>query len=373
MRCSSLSRLPACCWRCCTIKPRPSSPRRPNVTPFARPAARISWRIVPASSPAARRRSSACCATTPSSRRLAGTAVNAVGAEAGRARRGRRAGGRAPAQSEAAPPAAKVERAPPGIQVAPAEAQSERLKTVQQACTLNDFVAHCSWIAPNNPEILLCLKANTADLSPNCQAAVQSLPAAPPPAAAAPPAEPAQQAAPAKKPTEPKPPEPARASAPPAPAAPASSAAAPAGPNGAAESRHPRRMPVRFHVPLLRRTARRRRSVAMSQAQRGAALGSMPQRRGRDRGGGAGAAAAPSGAPAATAAPGRAHRADADAAPARGAGDRANLRRRSTVALCRHSVRRRPDHQLPRRKRIEPVAELLQRAERGGGPIVALP
>jgi hypothetical protein len=102
----------------------------------------------------------------------------------------------APAQSETAPPAAKVERAPPGIQVAPAEAQNEQLKAVQQACTLNDFVAHCSRIAPNNPEILLCLKDNAADLSPGCQAAVQSLPVAPPPGAAAPPppAEPARQA-----------------------------------------------------------------------------------------------------------------------------------------------------------------------------------
>jgi len=89
-------------------------------------------------------------------------------------------------------------------------------------------VAHCSWIAPNNPEILQCLKANAADLSPNCQAAVQSLPAASPPAAAAPapPAEPARQATPAKKPAEPKPPEPARANAPP-PAAPAAAPAAP--------------------------------------------------------------------------------------------------------------------------------------------------
>src|SRR5580658_4506882 len=83
----------------------------------------------------------------------------------------------APANSEAAPPAAKVEHAPPGIQVAPSEAKDEQLKTVQQACTLNDFAAHCSWIAPGNPEILLCLKANAADLSPNCQAAVQALPA----------------------------------------------------------------------------------------------------------------------------------------------------------------------------------------------------
>ena len=130
----------------------------------------------------------------------------------------------APAQSETAPPAAKVERAPPGIEVAPAKTQNEQIKTVQQACTLNDFVSHRSWIAPNNPEILQCLKANTADLSPNCRAAVQSLPASPPPAAAAP-AEPVKQAVPAKKPVEPKPAEPARASAAPAPAAPAVPAA----------------------------------------------------------------------------------------------------------------------------------------------------
>lgn len=96
------------------------------------------------------------------------------------------------AQAETALPAAKVERAPPGIQVTPAETQNEQLKTVQQACTLNDFVAHCSWIAPDNPEILACLKGNAADLSPNCQAAVQSLSAVPPAAAApSPPAEPA--------------------------------------------------------------------------------------------------------------------------------------------------------------------------------------
>ena len=131
----------------------------------------------------------------------------------------------APANSETAPPATKVEHAPPGIQVAPTDAQSDQLKSVQQACTLNDFVAHCSWIAPNNPEILLCLKSNAADLSPNCQAAVQALPAAPPAAAA--PAEPAKQTAPAKKPAEPKPVEPARTSAPPAAAAPAAAAAAP--------------------------------------------------------------------------------------------------------------------------------------------------
>jgi hypothetical protein len=131
----------------------------------------------------------------------------------------------APANSETAPPATKVEHAPPGIQVAPTEAQSDQLKSVQQACTLNDFAAHCSWIAPNNPEILLCLKSNAADLSPNCQAAVQALPAAPP--AATTPAEPAKQTAPAKKPAEPKPVEPARTSAPPAPAPPAAPSASP--------------------------------------------------------------------------------------------------------------------------------------------------
>ena len=184
----------------------------------------------------------------------------------------------APANSETAPPATKVERAPPGIQVAPTEAQNDQLKSVQQACTLNDFVAHCSWIAPNNPEILLCLKGNAADLSPNCQAAVQALPAAPPPAAAAP-AEPAKQAAPAKKPVEPKPVEPARASAPPAPAAHRPAAAPTAQQKAAVRAV----VPVRFHVALLGRAARRRRSAAMSQAQRGATVGSVPQRRGRHR------------------------------------------------------------------------------------------
>src|SRR5258708_6070922 len=119
----------------------------------------------------------------------------------------------APANAETAPPATKAERAPPGIQVAPAETQNEALKTVQQACTLNDFVAHCSWIAPNNPEILQCPRAKAANLPPNCKPGGQALPPAPPPA---------------KKRAEQKPAEPARASAPPAPAAPA--AAAPAKP-----------------------------------------------------------------------------------------------------------------------------------------------
>jgi hypothetical protein len=53
--------------------------------------------------------------------------------------------------------------------------RDDQLKVVQQACTLNDFVAHCSWIAPTSPELLLCLKANTSDLSPACLSVVQSL------------------------------------------------------------------------------------------------------------------------------------------------------------------------------------------------------
>jgi hypothetical protein len=215
----------------------------------------------------------------------------------------------APKAAEPAAPAAPAnaapaqsETAPPGVQVAPAEAQSEELKTVQQACTLNDLVAHCSWIAPNNPEILQCLKANAADLSPNCQAALQSLAAAPAPAAAAP-AEPARQAAPAKKPVEPKPAEPARASVPPTPAAPAVSAPAPANPTAQQKA-------------AIRAACRSDFMSRCSGVQPGGAEALQCLRRNEAQlstacrsavaaigGGGAGAAAAPSGAPAATAAP----------------------------------------------------------------------
>jgi hypothetical protein len=205
----------------------------------------------------------------------------------------------APANSETAPPASEVERAPPGIQVAPAGAQNDALKTVQQACTLNDFVGHCSWIAPNNPEILLCLKANAADLSPNCQAAVQSLPAAPPPAAATP-AEPAPQAAPAKKPTEPKAAEPARASAPP----PAASAAAPAAPTAQQKAaiRAACRSDFMSHCSGVQPGgAEALQCLKRNEAQLSAACRSAVAAIGGG-GGGAGAAAS-SGAPAATAAP----------------------------------------------------------------------
>jgi hypothetical protein len=120
-----------------------------------------------------------------------------------------------PAPTVAPKPAA--EPAPEETKPKPVATQSQgdQLAAVRQVCTLNDLMAHCSWIAPNNPELLQCLKANASDLSAPCQSAVQSLPAVAPsaPAAVTRPPEPVQQAEPAKKPVEP-----VRASAPAAPA-----------------------------------------------------------------------------------------------------------------------------------------------------------
>jgi len=69
---------------------------------------------------------------------------------------------------------------------ATAQSQEDQLKIVRDACTMDDFMAHCSWIAPNSPELLLCLKGNASSLSPACQQAVQSLAAAPAPVRPAP-------------------------------------------------------------------------------------------------------------------------------------------------------------------------------------------
>ena len=90
---------------------------------------------------------------------------------------------------------------------APAAVQSrdDQIKAVQQACTLHDLLAHCSWIAPTSPELALCLKANTADLSPACLHAVQSLPPTGIDAAAAAPAPPPSPAAAVKHPAAPPP------------------------------------------------------------------------------------------------------------------------------------------------------------------------
>jgi hypothetical protein len=111
----------------------------------------------------------------------------------------------APASSE--PPAAEPPAKPAA---APAPSQADQIKAVRKACTLDDITAHCSWIAPGNPEIVLCLQANATDLSPACQSAVGSLPPAAVPKAVE---APAPAAAPPKKP-----PAPARAAAPPPPA-----------------------------------------------------------------------------------------------------------------------------------------------------------
>ena len=249
------------------------------------------------------------------------------GAEAGRAGRGRRTGNsrlRRNPRPRHRPPKSSVHRRE--IQVAPAEAQNEELKTVQQACTLNDFVSHCSWIAPNNPEILLCLKANAADLSPNCQAAVQSLPAAPPAAAAAPPLSRRGRRRRPKSRLEPKPAEPARASAPP----PAAATAPPPRRRRQRRSRKPPSAPragpiscpiaqacspaapKRCNVSSATRRSSRQRAAAPWPRSAAAA----PARRQPVRSTGGNGCAS-----------GRTHRADADAAPARRAGDRANLRR----------------------------------------------
>jgi hypothetical protein len=80
-----------------------------------------------------------------------------------------------PAAAEAAPPQPSQ------------PSQQDELAAVQQACTIKDFMSHCSWIQPGNPELLLCLRANAAELSPACQSVVRSPPGATPSVAAAPP------------------------------------------------------------------------------------------------------------------------------------------------------------------------------------------
>lgn len=117
----------------------------------------------------------------------------------------------AAAPASSAPAAAEPTAKPAAA--APAPSQADQIKAVRKACTLDDIAAHCSWIAPGNPEIVLCLQANATDLSPACQSAVGALPPAAVPKAVE---APAPAAAPPKKP-----PAPARAAAapPPAPAA----------------------------------------------------------------------------------------------------------------------------------------------------------
>jgi len=120
----------------------------------------------------------------------------------------------------------KAETKPETPQPAAAEAaspqpsqpsQQDELAAVQQACTIKDFMSHCSWIQPGNPELLPCLRANAAELSPACQSVVRSPPSAAPSVAAAPPVTAPPAAAP--------PPAAIAIPAPPAPPAPRSAAA----------------------------------------------------------------------------------------------------------------------------------------------------
>jgi hypothetical protein len=108
-----------------------------------------------------------------------------------------------PAEPPTAEPVAAPETAAPAAPAPQSASSDGQLKSVQKACTISDLMAHCSWLQPTNPEILLCLKANSADLSLGCQSVVQSLPSGAPAAAApsAPGTE--RRVEPAKKPAEP--------------------------------------------------------------------------------------------------------------------------------------------------------------------------
>src|SRR5215211_144001 len=90
-------------------------------------------------------------------------------------------------------------------------AEQDQLAAVRQACTLDDVVSHCSWIQVTNPELLLCLRANAAQLSPGCQAAVRATPTAATPTPAPTVVAPPPPAAPTVATTPP----PARVAAPP--------------------------------------------------------------------------------------------------------------------------------------------------------------
>jgi hypothetical protein len=104
-----------------------------------------------------------------------------------------------PAPAAAEKPAAAQQTAPP------AAAAEDQTAVIRKACSMNDFMAHCSWISPSSPEVLLCLKANASDLSSACREALQSVPAPAPAATANPPAEPPHKPAPAaKSPTPPR-------------------------------------------------------------------------------------------------------------------------------------------------------------------------
>src|SRR5262249_53995320 len=230
--------------------------------------------------------------------------------------------------------------AAPTPQSAAVPSQEDQLKAVRQACTINDFTAHCSWIAPTSPELLLCLKGNAAELSPACQSAVQSLP---PPAApaglAAPPGtgwrrSPAGRDAKACFATD------ADCNHTGARRRTAAFRGAPSSDRTAKAElpptqRHPRCLSIRFHGALLWRAAGRCRSTTVSAKKFDSAFGPMSKRGGSDR------AKHPSpsywgtgGCHCSSASCGSAW-SDATHAPSHGARDFANLRQRPASTLFR--------------------------------------
>jgi hypothetical protein len=84
-------------------------------------------------------------------------------------------------------PEATPESPQPAAAAVPQPSPQDQLAAVQQACTVKDFMSHCSWIAPSNPELVLCLRANAGELSPACQNVVRATAAAATPSAVAPP------------------------------------------------------------------------------------------------------------------------------------------------------------------------------------------
>jgi len=96
------------------------------------------------------------------------------------------------ARARPAPAAADAPASAPSAEVM---SNADRLNAVRQVCTLNDFIAHCPRLQPTSPEILVCLQAKSAELSPACRAVVVSPPAGQTPTAAE--AQPAEAAPPA--------------------------------------------------------------------------------------------------------------------------------------------------------------------------------
>jgi hypothetical protein len=153
-------------------------------------------------------------------------------------------------KANAQPEPAATARSPATSAPATGQSPAQELAAVSKVCTLSDVAAHCSFIAPGNPELVLCLKANATDLSPACHAVVTGLAAAPPEAApdVAPPAAVAAPAVAAR-------PLPAAIAAPAEPPPPAAVAApTPSGPPPPAAA--PARRPTQQQIGVIRAACR---------------------------------------------------------------------------------------------------------------------